>query len=96
MAVLNIYKDCSSEEPTNKSECRRILYGVAMKTLAIGENMQEKSESEQFAMIGEIIKTIFPKITDEELLCTDIAELKAFCRDIFSMAAHEVDKAQKN
>lgn len=96
MATLNIYKDCSSEEPTNKYECRRILYGVAMKTLKIGEDMQEKSESEQFAMIGDIIKMIFPKITDEELLCTDIAELKTFCRDIFSMAANEVEKAQKN
>ena len=43
LAVLNIYKDCTSEEPTKKYICRRLLLGVSKKVQALSENMSGKN-----------------------------------------------------
>lgn len=96
MAQLNIYKDCSSTKPSKTYECRRLLFGVAKKALSLAEAMNGKSEADQFSMLSEIIQVIFPDITDEDIECMDIAEMKGFVSEVFSMSVNELKKAQKN
>lgn len=96
MAQLNIYKDCSSDKPSKTYECRRLLFGVTQQALALAEEMQGKSQADQFKMIGEFIQVIFPDITDEDIACMDIAEMKSFVSDVFSMSVNGLKNAQKN
>lgn len=96
MAQLNIYKDCSSTKPSKTYECRRLLFGVTQKALSLAEAMQGKSDADQFKMLGEIIQVIFPDITDADIACMDIAEMKDFVAEVFSMSVNELKNAQKN
>lgn len=81
-AVLNIYKDCSSEEPTKKYICRRLLLGVSKKVQALSENINGKSEEEQEAITLDILKTIFPHFESEDFNYIDPTEWLAFVNEI--------------
>lgn len=97
MAKINIYADCSCEQPTKTYECRRVLFGVAKKALSLGREMGDNvSEDKAFELTGKLIQLIFPQITAEELDYMDIVEMKEFAEDIFNLSVNEVEKAQKN
>lgn len=81
-AVLNIYKDCTSEEPTKKYICRRLLLGVSKKVQALSDNMNGKSEAEQEAITLDILKTIFPYFEDEDFNYIDPTEWLKFVNEI--------------
>lgn len=96
MAQLNIYKDCSSDKPSKTYECRRLLFGITQQAIELVEKMQGKSQVEQFKIIGEFVKLIFPDITDEDITCMDIAEMKNFVHEVFATAKNGLQNAQKN
>jgi hypothetical protein len=81
-AVLNIYKDCSSEKPTKQYICRRLLLGVSKKVQALTDNMQGKTEAEQEAITLDILKTIFPHFENEDFNYIDPTEWLAFVTEI--------------
>lgn len=81
-AVLNIYKDCTSEEPTKKYICRRLLLGVSKKVQALSENMNGKSEEEQEAITLDILKTIFPHFESDDFNYIDPTEWLKFVEEI--------------
>lgn len=83
-AVLNIYKDCSSEEATKQYVCRRLLLGVSKKVQALAENLNGKSEEEQEAITLDILKTIFPHFDNDDFNYIDPTEWLKFVNEIAS------------
>ena len=81
-AVLNIYKDCTSEEPTKQYICRRLLLGVSKKVQSLSDNMNGKSEEEQEALTLDILKTIFPHFENDDFNFIDPTEWLAFVEEI--------------
>ena len=88
-AVLNIYKDCTSEEPTKQYICRRLLLGVSKKVQSLSENMNGKSEAEQEAITLDILKTIFPHFEDGDFDYIDPTEWLKFVEAI-AMETNEI------
>lgn len=81
-AVLNIYKDCTSEKPTKQYICRRLLLGVSKKVQALSDNMNGKSEEEQEAITLDILKTIFPHFENDDFNFIDPTEWLKFVEEI--------------
>lgn len=81
-AVLNIYKDCTSEKPTKQYICRRLLLGVSKKVQALSENMQGKGELEQEQITIDILKTIFPHFDNDDFNYIDPTEYMEFVNAI--------------
>ena len=81
-AVLNIYKDCTSEEPTKQYVCRRLLLGVSKKVQSLSDNMNGKSEEEQEAITLDILKTIFPNFENDDFNYIDPTEWLKFVEEI--------------
>ena len=81
-AILNIYKDCSSEQPTKQYVCRRLLLGVSKKVQALSDNLGGKSEAEQEAITLDILKTIFPHFENDDFNYIDPTEWLKFVEEI--------------
>ena len=94
-AVLNIYKDCSSEKPSKQYVCRRLLLGVAKKVQALSDNMREKSEQEQEQVTLDILKTIFPHFEDADFEYLDPQEWLKFVNAIANESNDILQLAQK-
>jgi hypothetical protein len=94
-AVLNIYKDCTSEEPSKKYICRRLLLGVSKKVQALSDNMNGKSEEEQAAITLDILKTIFPHFDDSDFDFIDPTEWLKFVNEIAKETNEIVTHAAK-
>lgn len=91
-AVLNIYRDCTSEEPTKQYICRRLLLGVSKKVQSLSENMDGKTEEEQSAITLDILKTIFPNFDDADFDFIDPMEWLNFVETI----ARETNEIVRN
>lgn len=91
-AILNIYKDCTSEEPAKTYTCKRLLLGVSKKVQAMSENMEGKSEEEQNQITIDILKTIFPHFEDDDFNYIDPVEYFTFIQEI----AKETNKIMAN
>ena len=96
MAQINIYKNCTAEKPEKTYTCRRVLVGIAHKFAGLVNDMEGKTYAEQIDKIGEIVKIVFPEITDEEIAGINSAELKAFFKDVMEMAQGKLQESQKN
>lgn len=94
-AVLNIYKDCTSEEPTKKYVCRRLLLGVSKKVQALSDNMNGKSEEEQERITLDILKTIFPNFENDDFNYIDPNEYMEFVKAIATETNEIVSNAAK-
>lgn len=94
-ATLNIYKDCTSEEPTKRYICRRLLLGVSKKIQSLSENMAGKTDAEQEALTLDILKTIFPHFENEDFDFIDPEEWMEFVRAISSETNEIVQNAAK-
>jgi hypothetical protein len=94
-AVLNIYKDCTSDEPTKTYTCKRLLLGVSKKIQALSENMNGKNEAEQEVITLDILKTIFPDFENEDFNYIDPIEWLAFVRAITAETNEIITAAAK-
>jgi hypothetical protein len=94
-AVLNIYKDCTSEEPTKTYTCRRLLLGVSKKVQSLSDNMNGKSEAEQERITLDILKTIFPNFENDDFNYIDPNEYMAFVAAIAAETNEIVENAAK-
>lgn len=94
-AVLNIYKDCTSEEPTKQYVCRRLLFGASQKILALSNDMKDKSQEEQTEINLNILKTIFPDFEDDDFNYIDTVEWFEFVNEIGQETNKVVNYAAK-
>lgn len=95
-AILNIYKDCTSEEPSKTYVCKRLLLGVSKKVQALSENMAEKDAKEQEEITIDILKTIFPNFEDDDFNYIDPVEYFNFIKEISSETNTIMGNAIKN
>lgn len=97
MAQLNIYADCTSDAPSKVYECKRLLTGFALKINAVADEMKKKKQQiEQYELLLNFIKELFPEMTEEEALCIDTRELMPFFNELMAMPRGAMVKAQKN
>ena len=96
IAKLGIYEDCTKEEPTKVYECRRLLYGVSKKALALAEQAENKTTEEQEVVMVEMLQAIFPEFKAEELDLVDPAELGALINALQRDSAAEAARVEKN
>lgn len=94
-AVLNIYKDCTSEEPTKQYICKRLLFGASQKIQSISKDMEGKSEEEQKELNLDILKTIFPHFVEEDFDFIDTLEWFEFVNEIGRETSKVVNLAAK-
>lgn len=94
-AVLNIYKDCSTEQPTKSYVCRRLLLGVSKKIQGLSDNMKGKTEAEQEELTLDILKTIFPDFENDDFNYIDPEEWLKFVNDIGRETSEIVSNAAK-
>lgn len=96
-ATLNIYKDCTSEEPTKQYTCFRLLLGVSKKIGELQQKMQKTNdEAEQEKYTLQILKAIFPNFEDEDFNYIDPVQYLEFVNDITLESNRIVATAQKN
>lgn len=95
-AILNIYKDCTSEEPTKQYVCKRLLLGVSKKVQALSENMDGKTDKEQEEITIDILKAIFPNFDEDDFNYIDPVEYFSFIKEISSATQKIMGNAIKN
>ena len=95
-AILNIYKYCTSEEPSKQYVCKRLLLGVSKKVQALSENMEGKSDKEQEEITIDILKSIFPNFDAEDFNYIDPVEYVNFIKEISSETQKLMGNAIKN
>ena len=95
-AILNIYKDCTSDEPSKQYVCKRLLLGVSKKVQALSENMKDKSEKEQEEITIDILKTIFSNFDAEDFNYIDPVEYFNFIKEISNETNKIMGNAIKN
>ncbi len=66
---LNIYGNDDEIKKTYKTD--RVRWGVFMQALELSDGLKDKSAGEQFKLINDFVKKIFPDLTDEDLECAD-------------------------
>ncbi len=94
-AVLNIYKDCTSEKPTKTYTCRRLLLGVSKKVQSLSDNMKGKTEEEQEKITLDILKTIFPNFENDDFNFIDPNEYMEFVKSLARETNEIVENAAK-
>lgn len=62
---LNIYGN--NDEILKTYATDKVRWGVFLQALEVQDGLQDKPASEQFEMITDFIKKIFPELTDEDL-----------------------------
>lgn len=95
-AVLNIYKDCTTEEPSKQYVCKRLLLGVSKKVQALSENMEGKTDKEQEEITIDILKTIFPNFENDDFNYIDPVEYFEFIKTISNETNKILGNAIKN
>ena len=90
IAKLGIYENCESEAPTKVYTCRRLLYGVSKKALALAQKCENKTAEEQEAVMVEMLQAIFPEFQAAELEFVDPVELGALINALQSNSENEV------
>lgn len=81
-AILNVYKDCTSEEPIKTYVCNRLTLGVSKKVQSLSDNLKEKDASEQQDIIIDVLKAIFPNFEEEDFNGIDPVEYAEFIKTI--------------
>lgn len=94
-AILNIYKDCTSDKPTKQYVCKRLLLGVSKKIQSLSDNMKGTNEAEQEQLTLDILKTIFPHFDDADFDYIDPQEWLKFVAEIAQETNGIVEAAAK-
>lgn len=91
-AILNVYKDCTSEEPIKTYVCNRLTLGVSKKVQALSEKLKDQDASEQQNIIIDVLKAIFPNFEAEDFDGLDPVEYAEFIKTI----GNETNRIQGN
>jgi len=93
---INVYGDCTSEEPTKSYTVRRLLFKTAKELGTLQEETKNASEKEQEKITLKMLQAVIPEFTEEDLQGVDPFELGAFFRTIGAEINGVVAKAEKN
>lgn len=77
-------------------ETSRIRWGFLEDVVEINENMKNKSEVEQFKMMGEMIQKLFPTLTNELLRQADYLDVQNCFNQIKNIANRIEGTGSKN
>ena len=66
---LNIYGN--DDEIVKTYTTDKVRWGVFMQALELQEGLNDKPAAEQFKLINNFVKKIFPDLTDDDLECAD-------------------------
>jgi len=91
---INVYGDCTSEEPTKSYTVRRLLFKTAKELGALQE--ESKDAKDQEAVTLKMLQTVIPEFSEEDLQGVDPFELGAFFREIGKEINAVVTNAEKN
>lgn len=91
---INIYADCTSNQPTKTYTIRRILFKTAKELATIQD--EAKQEGKEVETTLKMLKIVIPDFQDEDLDGIDPTELGEFFRKVGGEIAGIVGEAQKN
>lgn len=93
---INIYGDCTSDEPIKTYVVKRILFKTATEISALSKESAAKGDNEQMDLVLKMLKTIFPDFEDDDINGIDPLEFGAFMRKFSSAMNGVVANAEKN
>ena len=93
---INVYGDCTTEEPTKTFTIRRILFKTAKALSTLQEESKTAKDADQEALTLKMLQTVIPDFTEEDLQGVDPFELGAFFRAIGGEINSVVKNAEKN
>ena len=91
---LNIYG--TNDEITKRFKTDHIRFGVLLKALEIQDKAEGKTAAEIFADACEIVKAVFPGVTDEDLTLADSDDVFNTFRQVTRQAGHIKGSDEKN
>ncbi len=93
---INIYGDCTSEEPTKTYTVRRLLFKTAKELGALQEESAEAKDEDQIALTLKMLQCVIPEFDENDLDGVDPVELGGFFREISAEIGGVVQNAAKN
>lgn len=90
---LRIYGDDDSIVKTFASSTVR--WGVFLRAVGIQEEMSGKTADEQVIMVNDLVKTLFPNITENELKNADAEDVMNLFWQLVRKA-NQIGKSSKN
>lgn len=93
---INVYNDCTSDEPTKTYTIKRILFKTAKELTAIQSKSKTAKDEEQTEITLKMLQTVIPEFTAEDLDGVDPFELGEFFRSVGAEINAVVAKAEKN
>ena len=92
MMTLNIYKNQKEIEKTYETDAYDIMYGTVEDIFGIMDGISDKPTNKEIlkvvsdnrTKINDLLKDIFPELTDEELRRVKLKELVPFFLDLFA------------
>lgn len=93
---INIYNDCSSEEPSKTYVVRRILFKTAKELGTLQEEAKKATDDQQEEITLKMLKCVIPDFKKEDLDGVDPIELGRFFRELGLETSKVVAEAQKN
>lgn len=93
---INVYADCSSEEPSKTYVIRRILFKTAKELGTLQDEASKATQEDQEAYTLKMLQCVIPNFKEEDLNGVDPIELGKFFRELGSEVSKVVTEAQKN
>lgn len=76
-------------------ETNRIKYGAFLKALEIAEKAEKMTKKEFIFATSDLVKAIFPDITDEEIANAEFTDVLALCKNVARISGG-VEGSSKN
>ena len=94
---INVYKDCTSDEPTKTYTIKRILFKTAKELTAIQAQSKTATDEEQTEITLKMLQTVIPEFTAEDLDGVDQEAYHVYLRDNGKIVAYlrVVDKGNR-
>ena len=101
---LNIYKDQKTIEKTYEAESYDIMFGTVEDLFAVLEDVKDVSDEQQildvvrrnWGKVAELLRDIFPGLSQEELRRVKIRELIPLFVELFVMMRESIPATGKN
>lgn len=86
MAQFELTTYGADDEVLKHFETDKVRWGVFMQALEVADSLEEKSASEQFALVNTFVKKIFPDLTDADLENADVDDVMNTFKQLLAKA----------
>lgn len=90
LVELNIYND--DNEIIKTYSTNRVRWGVLCKAVELEEKIEGATPAESVGLISDLMTTIFPSITSDDLALADFNDMQ----NVFKMVVNMTGHIQKN